>query len=120
MRAAQLTFDGREEAPELERRGLSEFMALSEKEGGLFLQSQAAVALDLHPSRIGQMIDAGILSAWDFFGKRYVSCRQVAARRVADVKGGRPRRTLGERIVATGKVLAKVDGPQLVSAAVGK
>ncbi len=117
MHAAQLTFDGCEEAPLLESGGFSEFRKQSVEEDGLFLPAQAAIALDVHPSRVLQLMDAGILRTWDFFGKRYLSCREVGARRRAEVKGGRPKRSTRQRIVDAGKIVVGNDLHQVASAA---
>jgi hypothetical protein len=115
MRAAQLTFDGREEAPALESGGFWEFRKVSVEEDGLFLPAQAAIALDVHPSRVLQLMDVGIFRTWHFFGKRYLSCREVGARRQADVKTGRPRKSVAQRVKGTVKMLAMTDAHQAVS-----
>lgn len=93
------------------------FMDVSREEGGLLSGQQAAILLDVSQQRVVQLMDAGALTTWEFLGKRYVSGREVAARRVADVnKGGRPRRNVVQRLKAMGKVVKANDRYQVASA----
>jgi hypothetical protein len=116
MQAAQMLLDGSEEAPAEASRGFAQFMELSSREKGLLLPAQAAIVLGVSNQRVLQLVQAGKFQAWEFFGKSYVSAREIEERRASDVKSGRPPRRLGQRIKNTGKVLASMDGPQIVAA----
>jgi hypothetical protein len=119
MQAAQMLLDGSEEAPAQASGGFREFMSVSAQESGLFLPAQAALVLGLSNQRVLQLMEVGKFRSWEFFGKSYVSCREVEARKAAGInKGGRPRRTLGERVKVAGKLLASMDGPQWAAAVV--
>ncbi len=118
MRAAQILLDGSEEAPAKDSGGIKDFIKLSKEEGGLLLPYQAALVLDVSRVRIFQLLDAGLLASWDFFGQRYLSVQQLQARRDADVKGGRPKKTLAQRVVGTAKSLSRTNAAQMISAAV--
>jgi hypothetical protein len=117
MNAAQLTFDGCEEAPVLDSGGIGQFMEVSRTEQGLLRPAQAALVLDVSNQRVLQMIDSGVLGHWEFFGCKYLSARDLVARRAAEVKGGRPKKSFGQRVKTTAKTLAIMDGAQVVSAA---
>jgi hypothetical protein len=117
MTPAQMLLDGSEEAPAKEREGFMQFMKVSQQEEGLFLPAQAAQALDVSHPRVLQLMAAGQLRKWEFFGKRYVSCREVKHRRDSDVKNGRPKRSFGARLKSAVKIVAGMDVQQVASAA---
>ncbi len=117
MNAAQMLLDGSEEAPANDCGGIGDFMKVSQREDGLLHPAQAALVLDVCKQRVLQLIDAGTLRHWDFFGRKYLSARELVARRAADVKTGRPRKTVAARVKGTVKSLAMMDGAQVVSAA---
>jgi hypothetical protein len=118
MHAAQLTFDGREEAPAKDSGGIREFMRVSQREDGLLHPAQAAIVLNVSNQRVLELILTGHLHCWEFFGRKYLSARELVARREGEVsKGGRPKRTVAERVKATARTLAMMDGAQVVSAA---
>jgi hypothetical protein len=118
MEAAQLLLDGSEEAPPKVSWTFGQFMKVSRQEDGLFLPAQAAIALEVSNQRVLELIEVGRLRSWEFFGKRYVSCREVMQRVQSErLKGGRPKRTLGERVTSSAKILAGSDVAQVVSTA---
>lgn len=99
--------------------GLSfpQFMRISRLEEGLLSGAQAAVILEVTPQRVKELMDKGTLNSWEFLGKRYVSGREVDARRHAELsKGGRPRK-LGARLKVCAKIVAGSDPAQWASAA---
>lgn len=118
MNAAQMLLDGSEEAPAKDSGGILDFMKVSQQEAGLLLFSQAAMVLDVSPARVTQLCQAGKFRTWSFYGKNYLSCRELNARRTADVKNGRPPRSLGQRLKLAGKMVASMNGKQLASALV--
>jgi hypothetical protein len=114
-----MLLDGSEESPKNKTGGgIKDFIELSREEGGLLLPAQAALVLDVSRVRVFQLLDAGLLASWDFFGKRYLSVHQLQSRRESDVKAGRPKRTLAQRVVGTGKSLSHLTGAQMIAAAV--
>jgi len=115
MHAAQLTFDGSEEAPAKDSGGILGFMEASQQEAGLLLVNQAAWVLDRSPARVSQLVDAGKFRTWEFFGKTYLSCKEVNARRNAEIKTGRPPRSMGQRVKLAGKLLSSLNGKQLAA-----
>jgi hypothetical protein len=93
-------------------------MRVSQGEDGLLHAAQAAIVLDVSNQRILQLVDSGALRHWEFFGRKYVSARELVSRRSADVKkGGRPKKTVTERVKGTVKNLVTMDSAQVVSAA---
>jgi len=87
----------------------------SEKEGGLLSHAQAALLLEVSARRVSELVELGKLERYDFLGRTYVSVSEVLARREADVKAGRPVRSIGKRLSVAAKLVAKYD---LVNAAV--
>jgi hypothetical protein len=55
------------------------FHKVSAEHGGLTQPSLAALRLNISRARVGQLMDDGHLRSFTFFGKRYVSCRDVEA-----------------------------------------
>jgi hypothetical protein len=115
MQAAQMLLDGSEEAPAEASRGFAQFMELSSREKGLLLPAQAAIVLGVSNQRVLQLVEAGKFQSWEFFGKSYVSAREIEQRRSADVKSGRPPRSLAQRLKNTGKIIASMDSRQLAA-----
>jgi hypothetical protein len=114
-----MLLDGSEESPTNKTgAGIADFIKLSKEEGGLLLASQAALLLDVSRVRVYQLMDAGLLAWWNFFGQRYLSVEQLEARRDADVKSGRPKRSIAQRVVGTAKSLSRTNGAQIIAAAV--
>ena len=116
--AIQMLLDGGvEDVDAATGMSFAQFMRTSSEEGGLLSGSQAAVILGCTPARVQQLMDGGKLTSWEFLGKRYVSGREVDARRKAELsKGGRPRKA-GEQLKVAAKVLAGNDWRQAASAA---
>ena len=61
---------------------------------GLLNHAQAALVLDVSPRRIGELVELGKLTRLDFLGRTYVSVKEIVQRRKADVKAGRPPRSV--------------------------
>jgi hypothetical protein len=118
MHAAQMLLDGSEEAPAQDRGTFFEFMKVSQTEAGLMLPAQAALVLDVSNQRVLQLMEVGKFRTWTFFGKNYLSAREVDARRKSDIKTGRPRRSLGQRLKLAGKLVAGMDAPQFAAVVV--
>ncbi len=116
MRSAQMLLDGTDEAPTNKTAGLREFRRVSEAESGLLHPAQAALVLNVSNQRVLELIATKRLRAWEFWGRKYLSVRELADRASSDIKTGRPKRSLVQRVKATGKTLAMMDGAQVASA----
>lgn len=93
-----------------------EVEAMSEtmvQEQGLLNHAQAGILLDVSTRRIGELVELGKLSRFNFLGRTYVSMREVKERREMDLKAGRPRRTLVQKIVVGVKAAISSDAGQL-------
>ncbi len=97
-----------EQRAELDRMG--ETMV---EQGGLLNVAQAAIALDVSRERVYELLGLCLLKKFEFLGRIYLSFDQVKERRDADVKAGRPPRTLPQRIKANLKAAAQLDGGQI-------
>jgi hypothetical protein len=115
MNAAQMLLDGSEEAPAKDSGGLLDFIKISQQEGALMLVNQAAMVLDVSPARVSQLCQVGKFRTWSFYGKNYLSCREIHARRTSEIKTGRPPRSVGHRVKLCAKLIAAMDAKQLVS-----
>ncbi len=93
---------------------LKQMTRAMEREDGLLNHAQAALILDISTRRVGELVQLGKLSRFDYLGRTYVSVKEITARREADVKAGRPRRTMGQRITAAAKAFSKYDTVQAV------
>ncbi len=112
---------GRSYAPPIEesraKRLLAEVKQMSrtsQREDGLLNHSQAALILDVSTRRVGELVQLGKLSRFDYLGRTYVSVREVLARRASDVKAGRPLRTFRQRLLTAAKTVAHIDPAQYV------
>lgn len=94
MQAIQFLLGGGAEIPDTVRSGsLTAFRETSEQEQGLLIQAQAAHLLGVSPQALQDLIERKRLRSWEFFGKTYVSARELAERQAAPkAKGGRPRK----------------------------
>ena len=97
---------------------LRQMSRITMREEGLLNHAQAAIVLDVSTRRVGELVELGHFTRFDFLGRTYVSLREVLVRREADVKAGRPRKTMMRRIADTAKTVAKYDPVQGVVAAI--
>ena len=89
-----------------------QFEAMSKamiEEEGLLNHAQAALLLDISARRIAELVSLGKLSRFDFLGRTYVSARELRARYKMELKAGRPKRALVERVKASVKAAVKTD-----------
>ena len=91
---------------------------VSEQQEGLLNHAQAAAILEVSTRRVGELVKLGKLTRWDFLGRTYVSVREVLDRREADVKAGRPLRSMAQRIRAAGRILGNYDAVNLAVEAI--
>lgn len=88
---------------------------VSLEEEGLLSYVQAAMVLEVTPPRIAGLVRDKMLRRFDFFGRPYVSLKEVCARRTEDLKAGRPKRNLAGRLTMGAKLLAEQDRYQWAS-----
>jgi hypothetical protein len=114
--AMQILFDGTtEEAPTDDALTFEEFRRRSKKEEGLLTISQLADVLDVSQTRADQLVRAGTLDSWKFMGRLYVSAAQAAERRAADIRTGRPPRTVKQRVQLVAKMMVKSTVAQIAA-----
>jgi hypothetical protein len=77
---------------------LQRMRKITEREEGLVNIPQAAILLDVSRERIRELMVLGTLSRYEFLGHIYLSFREINARRAQDVKSGRPKRNIIQRI----------------------
>ncbi len=82
------------------------------EEKGLLNFQQAATLLGVTRQRVYELSMTGVLRRFTFCGAHYVSYREVVARRQADIKGGRPKRGLVERVKVSLTATAQTDRAQ--------
>jgi len=82
------------------------------EEHGLINHAQAATVLEVSTRRIGELVELGILSRFDFLGRTYVSARQVRERYNQELKAGRPKRGIVKKIIVSVKAGLKTDAVQ--------
>ncbi len=100
------------------RSQLQEMSKVWNDEGGLLNYAQAALVLDVSTKRVSELVKFNKLEKFEFLGRPYVSLDQVCERADQDLKAGRPRRSLGQRVVTTAKVFANADSVQARAVAV--
>jgi hypothetical protein len=88
---------------------LRQMSRVSKEQEGLLNHAQAAAVLDVSTRRVGELVELGRLTRHDFLGRTYVSVREVLQRREADVKAGRPLRSIGQRIRTAARVAGNYD-----------
>lgn len=93
-------------------RELEAMSAAMIEEEGLLNHAQAGILLDVSVKRIGELVRLGKLKRFDFLGRTYVSVREVRDRRNQDLKAGRPKRNIVERVTAGLKAAVKTDAAQ--------
>lgn len=88
---------------------LRQMSHISQREEGLLNHAQAAAVLGVSARRIGELVELGKFARYNFLGRTYVSVREVLERRNAEVKAGRPPRSIGQKIRTAAKVLGNYD-----------
>jgi hypothetical protein len=88
---------------------LRQMSRVSDEQLGLLNHPQAAAVLEVSARRVAELVELGKLTRHNFLGRTYVSVREVLERREADVKAGRPPRSIGQRIRAAAKVVRNYD-----------
>jgi hypothetical protein len=83
------------------------------EEAGLLNHPQAALLLGVSTRRIGELVDFGKLTRFDFLGRTYVSMREVREREKMELRAGRPRRGVITRAKASIKAALKTDAVQV-------
>jgi len=95
---------------------LRELEAMSEvmvREKGLLNVQQTAILLDVSRERVYELMELGRLKRYEFTGRVYLSYVEVQERREQDIKAGRPRRGVLERVMVGLKAAAETDKTQL-------
>jgi hypothetical protein len=93
-----------EQAEQLQR-----MRKVTEREEGLVNIPQAAVLLGNSRERIRELMKLGTLSRYEFLGHIYLSFREVKARREQDLKAGRPKRGILQKIANSVHAAALTD-----------
>jgi hypothetical protein len=88
---------------------LLQMSRISMREEGLLNHAQAAAVLDVSARRIAELVELGKLCRFDFLGRTYVSVREVLERRSAELKAGRPRGSVAQKIRRVAKILGNYD-----------
>lgn len=81
-------------------------------EKGLINHAQAAVLFGVSVKRVGELVRLGKLRRFDFLGRTYVSVREVQERYEQEIKAGRPKRGVLQRVVGSMRAAAKTDPVQ--------
>jgi hypothetical protein len=79
------------------------------EEEGLLNYAQAALVLNVSVKRINELVRQRTLEPFEFFGRTYVSVRQVRDRYREGLKAGFPPLTKGQRLLASLKAATKTD-----------
>jgi hypothetical protein len=86
---------------------------VTEREEGLLNIPQAALLLDVSRERVRELMKLGILSRFEFFDGIYLSFREIKNRRDQEIKAGRPKRGLIQKVMTGLKAGALTDKHQL-------
>ena len=98
---------------------LRQMSHVSQREEGLLNDAQAAAVLGVSSRRIGELVELGkILSIRFPWAKETVSVREVLERRNAELRAGRPPRSVAQKIRTAAKILGKYDAVNAVIDAV--
>jgi hypothetical protein len=89
------------------------------REEGLLNYAQAGLVLDVSTKRVSELVRLRKLTRFEFLGRTYVSLREVGDRLAQQIKAGRPRRSFGQRLSTTVKVIAQSDTIQIGAEALG-
>jgi hypothetical protein len=81
----------------------------TEREEGLLNIPQAAILLDVSRERVRELTQLGTLSRFEFLGHVYLSFREIKARREQDIKAGRPKRNILQKIATGLRATAHTD-----------
>ena len=95
------------------RRELEEMSEVMVEQKGLLNVQQTAILLDVSRERIYELMELGKLKRYEFTGRVYLSYAEVQERREQDIKAGRPRRGVLERVIVGLKAAAETDKTQL-------
>lgn len=79
------------------------------EEEGLLNYAQAALLLNVSVKRINELVRQETLKPFEFFGRTYVSVREVRERYREGLKAGFPTLTKGQQMLASLKAAAKTD-----------
>jgi hypothetical protein len=103
------------------REALGQLQEMSEamREEGLLNYAQAGLVLDVSTKRVSELVRLRKLTRFEFLGRTYVSLREVGDRLAQQIKAGRPRRSFGQRLSTTVKVIAQSDTIQIGAEALG-
>lgn len=88
---------------------LRQMTKASMEHDGLLNHAQAGLILDVSARRIGELVELGKLTRLDFLGRTYVSVKEILVRREADIRAGRPKRTLGQRVKGVARTIIHYD-----------
>ena len=88
---------------------LQHMRKVTEREEGIVNISQASILLEVSRERIRELMQLGTLSRFEFLGHIYLSYREVKARREQDIKAGRPKRNILQRIAKSIHAAAHTD-----------
>lgn len=88
---------------------LRQMSRVSQREEGLLNHAQAAAVLGVSARRIAELVQLGKLCRYDFLGRTYVSVNEVLERRNAELKVGRPPRSVAQKIRTAAKILRNYD-----------
>jgi hypothetical protein len=103
--------DRKEQRAELDRQ-FKEMSEVMVREQGLLNHSQAALLLDITPARVTELVNLGKFTRYNFLGRTYVSAKELRDRRAEDVKAGRPKRGIIEKVVVGVKAALQTDSLQ--------
>ena len=95
-----------------QRRELEAMSKVMVTEKGLLNVPQTAILLDVSRERVYELMELGKLKRYEFTGRTYLSYSEVQERREQDIKAGRPRRSVLERVVVSLKAAAETDKTQ--------
>ena len=111
--SAEVATTVRQLSREEQRKELDRMADVMVQEKGLFNVMQTAIALDVSRERVYELMELGMLKKLEFLGRIYLSATEVQARRDSDLKAGRPRRTLVQRVKDGLKSVAYSDAGQV-------
>jgi hypothetical protein len=97
---------------------LREMSRVMIEEEGLINYAQGGLVLNVSTKRVSELVRLGKLKRFDFLGRTYVSLKEVCDRAERDLKAGRPKRNIAERVSTVVRLLRKSDAVQLGAAAV--